>query len=110
MEISRTGLSEKEAKNLGIDYRTETITSLSPAGYYPGAEKINVKLVVNKQTKQIIGGQIVGFKGAAKRIDTLVTAIAAGFTAQQLMDLDLSYAPPFSNVWDPVQIAARKLL
>jgi len=110
MEISRTGLSEKEAKSLGIDYRTETITSLSPAGYYPGAEKINVKLVVNKQTKQIIGGQIVGFKGAAKRIDTLVTAIAAGFTAQQLMDLDLSYAPPFSNVWDPVQIAARKLL
>jgi NADPH-dependent 2,4-dienoyl-CoA reductase/sulfur reductase-like enzyme len=110
MEISRTGLSEKEAKSLGIDYRTETITSLSPAGYYPGAEKINVKLVVNKQTKQIIGGQIVGFKGAAKRIDTLVTAITAGFTAQQLLNLDLSYAPPFSNVWDPVQIAARRLL
>lgn len=110
MEISRTGLSEKEAKSLGIDYRTETITSLSPAGYYPGAEKINVKLVVNKHTKQIIGGQIVGFKGAAKRIDTLVTAITAGFTAQQLLNLDLSYAPPFSNVWDPVQIAARRLL
>lgn len=110
MEISRTGLSEKEAKSLGIDYRTETITSLSPAGYYPGAEKINVKLVVNKHTKQIIGGQIVGFKGAAKRIDTLVTAITAGFTAQQLLNLDLSYAPPFSNVWDPVQITARRLL
>ena len=56
-----------------------------------------------------IGGQIVGFKGAAKRIDTIVTAITAGLTIQQLMDLDLAYAPPFSTAWDPVQIAARRL-
>jgi len=65
--------------------------------------------VVDKQTKRILGGQIVGFKGATKRIDTIVTAITARLTAQQLTDLDLAYAPPFSNVWDPVQIAARKL-
>jgi len=53
MEISRTGLSEKEAKDLGIDYESETITSVSPAGYYPGSEKINVKLVINKPIKHI---------------------------------------------------------
>ena len=109
MEISRTGLSEKEAKELGVDYLAEIITSVSPAGYYPGSENISVKLLVNKQTQRILGGQIVGFKGTAKRIDTIVTAITAGFTVQQLMDLDLAYAPPFSTAWDPVQIAARRL-
>ncbi|MFO8055039.1 MAG: FAD-dependent oxidoreductase [Bacteroidales bacterium] len=110
MEISRTGLSEKETKDLGVDYESATITSVTPAGYYPGSEKISVKLVVNKESQGILGGQIVGFKGAAKRIDTIVTAITAGFTVQQLMDLDLAYAPPFSTAWDPVQIAARKLV
>jgi pyruvate/2-oxoglutarate dehydrogenase complex dihydrolipoamide dehydrogenase (E3) component len=109
MEISRTGLSEKEVKNQRIDYQAETITSVSPADYYPGSEKISVKLLVNKQTQRILGGQIVGFKGAAKRIDTIVTAITAGFTVQQLMDLDLAYAPLFSTACDPVQIAARRL-
>lgn len=110
LEISRTGLSEKEAKDLGIDYLAETITSVSPAGYYPGAKKIYVKLVVDKKSKRILGGQIVGFKGSAKRIDTIATAITAGLTAQQLIDLDVAYAPPFSTVWDSVQIAARKLV
>ena len=110
MEISRTGLSEQEAKNLNIEYQANTITTLSPASYYPGAKQINVKLVINKRTRQIIGGQIVGFRGAAKRMDTIVTAITAGLTAQQLIDLDLAYAPPYSNVWDPVQIAARRLV
>ncbi len=110
MEISRTGLSEKEAKALKMDYQAETITSVSPAGYYPGAAKITVKLVVDALSKRIVGGQIVGFKGSAKRIDTLATAIAAGFTAQQLVDLDLAYAPPFSTVWDPVQMAARQFV
>ncbi|MCA1757251.1 MAG: CoA-disulfide reductase [Bacteroidales bacterium] len=108
MEISRTGLSEKEVKKLDIDYQTETITSVTPANYYPGSENISVKLVVNKENQRIIGGQIVGFKGAAKRIDTIATAITAGFTVQQLKNLDLAYAPPFSTGWDPVQIAARR--
>ncbi|MCF8361444.1 MAG: CoA-disulfide reductase [Prolixibacteraceae bacterium] len=109
-EISRTGLSEKEAKELGVEYESETITSATLAGYYPGSGKISVKLVVDKKTRQILGGQIVGFKGAAKRIDTIATAITAGLSVQQMVNLDLAYAPPFSGVWDPVQIAARKLI
>ncbi len=108
LEISRTGLSEKEAKELGVEFEAQKITSVSPAGYYPGAEKINVKLLADKQTRRILGGQIVGFKGTAKRIDIIAAAITAGMTAQQLIDLDLAYAPPFSTVWDPVQIAARR--
>jgi hypothetical protein len=57
-----------------------------------------------------LGGQIVGLEGAAKRIDVLATALTAGMSVQQIIDLDLSYAPPFSPVWDPVQIAARQLV
>jgi NADPH-dependent 2,4-dienoyl-CoA reductase/sulfur reductase-like enzyme len=110
MEIARTGLSEKEAQAEKMDYLAKTITSVSPAGYYPGAEKITLKLVVEAQSKRIVGGQIVGFKGSAKRIDTLAAAITAGLTAQQLVDLDLAYAPPFSTVWDPVQMAARQFV
>jgi NADPH-dependent 2,4-dienoyl-CoA reductase/sulfur reductase-like enzyme len=110
LEISRTGLSEKEAKELGFDYEAQTIISASQAGYYPGSEKISVKLVVNKQSQQILGGQIIGFNGSAKRIDIIVTAVTAGLTVQQLIDLDLAYAPPFSTTWDPVQIAARQFV
>ncbi len=66
-------------------------------------------VITDKQTQRILGGQIVGFQGAAKRIDTIVTAVSSGLTVQQLMDLDLAYAPPFSTAWDPVQIAARAL-
>ncbi|TCO11063.1 CoA-disulfide reductase [Natronoflexus pectinivorans] len=110
LEISCTGISEKEAIKLKLDYQVETITSSSPAGYYPGSEKITVKLLVDQATKRILGGQIIGYQGAAKRIDTIATAITAGFTVQQLVDLDLAYAPPFSTVWDPVQIAARKFI
>ncbi len=109
LEISRTGLSEKELKDLSIKYISTVIESSSRAGYYPESGKITVKLLADEQSKRILGGQIVGFSGSAKRIDTLVAAVTAGMTAQQVMDLDLSYAPPFSPVWDPVQIVARQL-
>ena len=110
LEISRTGISEKEAGDTGFDIKTAFIETSTIAGYYPGAGKISVKLIAEKQSSRILGGQIVGRQGAGKRIDTIATAITAGMTAQQIVDLDLSYAPPFSPVWDPVQIAARKLV
>jgi NADPH-dependent 2,4-dienoyl-CoA reductase/sulfur reductase-like enzyme len=110
LEISRTGLSEKETKDLGLDYKSNTIEATTLSSYYPGTGKISVKLVIEKETGRILGGQIVGFNGAAKRIDTIAAAITGNMTVQQLVDMDLSYAPPFSPVWDPVQIAARTLL
>jgi NADPH-dependent 2,4-dienoyl-CoA reductase/sulfur reductase-like enzyme len=109
LEIARTGLSEKEAKALGIDYRSRTIEALTRSHYFPGAAKLNVKLLVEAETGRLLGGQIVGHGGAGKRIDTLATAITARMTAEQLVYLDLAYAPPFSPVWDPVQTAARIL-
>lgn len=107
LEISRTGLNEKELKDLGITYKTSTIISSTLPGYFPGAAEISVKLLVEKVSGLLLGGQIVGKQGAAKRIDTLATAITARMTARDLAFLDLSYAPPFSPVWDPLQIAAR---
>jgi len=109
LEIARTGISEREADQHGLSAEAATITSETRAGYYPGSGKITVKLVVEAETRRIIGGQIVGMEGAGKRIDTLATAVTAGMTAQNLVDLDLAYAPPFSPVWDPVQTAARRL-
>jgi len=110
MEMSRTGLSEKEAGELGLSYRKTTIESPSRSSYFPGSGRMTVKLLAEEKTGRIIGGQIVGMNGSAKRIDTVAAAITAGMTAQQVVDMDLAYAPPFSPVWDPVQTAARTLL
>lgn len=109
-EVARTGLMEREIRELGLLYHTATIKSKTRAGYYPGAGWITVKLLAEQGSGRLLGGQIVGLEGAAKRIDVLATALTAGMTAQQLVDLDLSYAPPFSPVWDPVQTAARQLV
>lgn len=110
LEIARTGLSEKEAEDAGIPFRVKTIDALTRSHYFPGTAKLKVKLLVEKGTGRLLGGQIVGGNGAAKRIDTIAVAITAGLTAEQLVYMDLSYAPPFSPVWDPVQTAARTLV
>ncbi|MGZ8635239.1 MAG: FAD-dependent oxidoreductase [Solirubrobacteraceae bacterium] len=108
-EVARTGITEREAADAGIEVRAATIKDRTRAGYYPGSGPIWVKLVVAPDGR-LLGGQIVGVEGAAKRIDVLATAIWTGMTAEDLVSLDLSYAPPFSPVWDPVQTAARQLV
>ncbi|HVF74852.1 MAG TPA: FAD-dependent oxidoreductase [Acidimicrobiales bacterium] len=107
-EIARTGLSEREATAAGFGYEAVTITSTTRAGYFPGAGKITVKLLAEKRSGRVLGAQLVGFEGAAKRVDVLATAITVGMTVEQMTALDLSYAPPFAPVWDPVLVAARK--
>jgi len=106
-EVGQTGLSEATAAAAGFDAVTARIESSTRARYYPGAEPITVKLVAERGSGRLLGGQIVGGTGSAKRIDVIATAITAGMTADDLADADLSYAPPFSPVWDPVLIAAR---
>jgi len=109
IEVARTGLQEKELAGTGLDYAAATVETRTRAGYYPGAGKMTVKLLGEKRTGRLLGAQIVGMEGAAKRIDVIATALTAGMTAEELVGLDLSYAPPFSPVWDPVQTAARQL-
>ena len=108
-EVGRTGLGESEAAGAGFVTRSATIEATTRAGYFPGARPITVKLVGEQGTGRVLGGQIVGEEGAAKRIDVLAAVVTAGHDAEELIDLDLSYAPPFSPVWDPVAVAARAL-
>jgi NADPH-dependent 2,4-dienoyl-CoA reductase/sulfur reductase-like enzyme len=108
LEIARTGLREKDARAVGLQYVTATIESTSRAGYFPGAAPMTVKMLAERRTGRLLGVQIVGREGAAKRVDIAAVALTAGMTVEQLTTLDLGYAPPFSPVWDPVQVAARK--
>jgi NADPH-dependent 2,4-dienoyl-CoA reductase/sulfur reductase-like enzyme len=110
VEVARTGLQEKELQKLDFNYVAETIKTMTRAGYYPGAGRITVKLIGEQGSGRLLGAQIVGMEGAAKRIDIVATALTAGMTVMDLIELDLSYAPPFSPVWDPIQTAARQLV
>jgi NADPH-dependent 2,4-dienoyl-CoA reductase/sulfur reductase-like enzyme len=108
LEVARTGMREKDARRAGLDFVTATIESTTRAGYFPGAQPMTVKVLAEKPDGRLLGAQIVGRKGSAKRIDVLALALWTGQTVGELSQVDLSYAPPFSPVWDPVLIAARK--
>ena len=109
LEISRTGLSKRELEELTIDYVSATIDSSTRAHYYPGHAPINVTLHAERSSGKLLGVQIVGGPGSGKRIDAAAVALHARLTVADMLHLDLAYAPPFSPVWDPVQIAARVL-
>jgi NADPH-dependent 2,4-dienoyl-CoA reductase/sulfur reductase-like enzyme len=108
MEVGRTGLKESEAIEAGFEPLTAIVDSSTRAAYYPGAAPIRTKLIVEKVSGRLLGAQIVGEEGAAKRIDVVATALWNDMTVDEMLNMDLSYAPPFSPVWDPVLIAARK--
>jgi NADPH-dependent 2,4-dienoyl-CoA reductase/sulfur reductase-like enzyme len=108
LEVARTGLRERDADSAGFRYVTATVESTTRAGYYPDASVITTKLIAEKRSGRLLGAQIVGQEGAAKRIDVLATALWNEMTVEAIAGLDLSYAPPFAPVWDPVLIAARK--
>ncbi|MFJ8669452.1 FAD-dependent oxidoreductase [Streptomyces sp. NPDC093600] len=110
LEIARTGLREKDAREVGLTYVTVTVESTSRAGYYPGAAPMTVKMLAERRTGRLLGVQIVGREGAGKRVDIAAVALTAGMTVERMTALDLGYAPPFSPVWDPVLVAARKAL
>ena len=107
-EVSRTGLTEKEAARDGFLHHAVAIDSTTTAGYLPEAEELRIKVVAERTSGRLLGAQIVGGNGSAKRIDVFATALHAGMTVEEMTHLDLAYAPPFSSVWDPILIAARK--
>jgi pyruvate/2-oxoglutarate dehydrogenase complex dihydrolipoamide dehydrogenase (E3) component len=109
-EVARTGLTEQECETAGIGYRAATIESTTRASYFPGAKPIVVKMLAEPGSGRVLGAQIVGEEGAAKRIDVVAVALHAAMTVQDVVDADLGYAPPFSPLWDPVAVAARELL
>ncbi len=108
LEVARTGLGEAEAATAGFATETVVVESTTRAGYYPGAAPITTKLIVESGSGRLLGAQIVGKEGAAKRIDALALALWNNMTVEDLLNADLSYAPPYAPVWDPILIAARK--
>ena len=105
--VGRVGLSESQAKEAGYDTTTSLIPTFDHATYYPGARDILVKLVADKSSGRLLGGQVVGTGDAAKRIDVLATALTFGATINDLANLDLSYAPPYNSAMDPLHNAAN---
>lgn len=107
LEVSRTGLSRREADTLGMRTVEFKVDARTMASYYPSAGPMTVKILVEEGSNRLLGAQIVGRQGAGKRIDVLACSVQLGLTPFQLAELDLSYAPPFSPVWDPVLVAAN---
>ena len=105
LTAATTGISEKKARSLGFDTDSVILSPMSHAGYYPDAMVMTMKVVFEKNTYKLLGGQIVGYDGVDKRIDVLATAIRAGMKATELKELDLAYAPPYSSAKDPVNMA-----
>jgi CoA-disulfide reductase len=105
LTVAATGANEKTLKRLGVNYEVVHIHPSSHAGYYPGAAPIALKVIFDKETGKIFGAQAVGADGVDKRIDVIATAIKGGLTVEDLTNLELSYAPPFSSAKDPVNMA-----
>lgn len=104
--FSMTGLSEKAARAAGIDARAVTIHKAHHATYYPGYEDLSLKIVYAKADGKILGAQAFGKEGVEKRIDVLAVAVRAGLSLEDIAELDLAYAPPYSSANDPMQMAA----
>jgi NADPH-dependent 2,4-dienoyl-CoA reductase/sulfur reductase-like enzyme len=107
LEVARTGLGLAEATAAGLDAVATDLVSRSRAKYYPGSSPLHIRLV-HTPGGRLLGGQLAGREGAAKRVDVLATALHAGLTVDGLAALDLSYAPPYAPVYDPVVAAAVK--
>lgn len=104
LAVATTGWNAKRLRAAGRPFVTIHSHPGSHAGYYPGAESMMLKLLIDPDTQQILGAQGVGTQGVDKRIDVIATAMRAGLTAPELADLELAYAPPFGSAKDPVNM------
>ena len=109
LEMAKTGLTVKEAEIESIDIEYVDVKARNQAGYYPGATPIHMRITYDPRTCKLLGAQMIGEQGVASRINIIATAIMQGLTAEMFSNLDLAYAPPFSPVWDPLQIATNQI-
>ena len=110
LTIAHTGLTEKYAKMHGLEAESVLIKASSRAHYMPGSEPIHVKLVYEKHSQRVLGAQMIGKDGVAKRIDVVAAGLKNAWTLKDFAGLDLAYAPPFAPVWDPILVAANVAL
>lgn len=110
LNAARTGLTEKEALNLGYNVESVLVPIDDKAHYYPDSKMIIIKLISDKDNKKVLGAQVFGEGNVDKHIDVISTAITFNATINDLQNLDLAYAPPFSTAIHPVGHAANVLL
>lgn len=109
LEVSRTGLSSEEAGAAGHDVAALVTEGSTASGYMPEARPIATKVIADRATRALLGVQVVGGEGSAKRVDAAAAALWGAMSVDDLAGMDLSYAPPFATTWDALQIAARRL-
>ena len=105
MAAALTGLTEALAIRLNIKHQVIHLHPGSHAGYYPGAERVSLKVLFDPESGKLLGAQAIGLDGVDKRIDVIATAIYAGLTIEDLMDLELAYAPAFGSAKDAINQA-----
>ncbi len=105
LTVASSGINEKTARELNLNYDKVYTYSANHAGYYPGAVNMSIKVLFDKSTGTILGAQIVGYDGVDKRMDVLAAAIRAKMTGFDLTELELCYAPPYGSAKDPVNMA-----
>jgi NADH oxidase (H2O2-forming) len=110
IEAGVTGLTEAAAKRAGIETVSGSISSKTRADYYPGAMPIKVKLVAEKESQRVVGAQILGGEEVTQRINALSFAIQKQMTIRELAKADTAYAPPLSETWEPMVLAAEMIL
>jgi NADPH-dependent 2,4-dienoyl-CoA reductase/sulfur reductase-like enzyme len=107
--VARTGLTLKEAAEERRPVVSARIEADDRASYYPGARKIWVKLIVERESRKLVGAQAVGYGDVSKRIDVAATAISSGMRIDDVAQLDLAYSPPYGSLWDPLLLAAQAI-
>ncbi len=105
LAVARTGLSEQEAVREGFEPLTTYVLAGHHADYYPGARLLRMKIIADRQSGRLLGGQVIGEQGVDKRIDVLACALYNRMRAEDLLHLDLAYAPPFGSARDPILVA-----
>jgi NADH oxidase (H2O2-forming) len=110
IEAGNTGLTETSAARNRIEVISGAITSKTKADYFPGAKPIKIKLVVDKESHRIVGGQVIGGEEVTQRINCLSFAIQKGMTVRELAKADTAYAPPLCETWEPIVLAAEMVL
>ena len=108
--FATTGLTLRAAQEAGFDAQSHDLETTDHAGYYPDKKPLNVTLVWEGGSQRLLGAQLVGYGDAVKRVDVIAALLFQRGTLQDLADLDLAYAPPFSSAWDPLLVAANVAL
>jgi len=109
LEVAGTGLTEDEARSCGDEPVSATIRDYSRSSVYPGAKPIWLTVVADRASGRVLGAQGIGEEGVVWRVNVLATAVTSGLTVDDLCDLDLAYAPPFSGASDLIHIAGQQL-